>query len=75
VGGSGDAADDYRVEEDAKFLFLPRDLVRPPGEAEPAEFVVRRSSTFPLPVLYAVILAVLVVRPWGIDGKPQEARL
>jgi branched-subunit amino acid ABC-type transport system permease component len=33
------------------------------------------SSTFALPVLYAVILAVLVVRPWGIDGKPQEARL
>lgn len=33
------------------------------------------SSTFALPVLYAFILVVLLVRPWGIDGKPQEARL
>jgi branched-chain amino acid transport system permease protein len=33
------------------------------------------SSTYSLPVLYAVILVVLLVRPWGIDGKPQEARL
>jgi branched-chain amino acid transport system permease protein len=33
------------------------------------------SSTYALPVLYAVILVVLLVRPWGIDGKPQEARL
>lgn len=32
-------------------------------------------STFALPVLYAFILVVLLVRPWGIDGKPQEARL
>jgi branched-chain amino acid transport system permease protein len=33
------------------------------------------SSTYALPALYAVILVVLLVRPWGIDGKPQEARL
>lgn len=33
------------------------------------------SSTYALPVLYGVILVVLLVRPWGIDGKPQEARL
>ncbi|MGV8969236.1 MAG: branched-chain amino acid ABC transporter permease [Microbacteriaceae bacterium] len=33
------------------------------------------SSTFALPVLYAVILVVLIVRPYGIAGKPQEARL
>ena len=39
--GSGDAADDYRVEEDAEFLFLPCDLVSPPRESEPAKFAVR----------------------------------
>lgn len=33
------------------------------------------SATYALPVLYAVILVVLVVRPYGIAGKPQEARL
>ena len=33
------------------------------------------SSAFALPVLYVVILVVLVVRPNGIAGKPQEARL
>lgn len=33
------------------------------------------SSTYALPVLYAVILMVLVIRPYGIAGKPQEARL
>lgn len=33
------------------------------------------SSTYALPVLYIVILVVLVVRPYGIAGKPQEARL
>jgi branched-chain amino acid transport system permease protein len=33
------------------------------------------SSAFALPVLYIVILIVLVVRPNGIAGKPQEARL
>lgn len=33
------------------------------------------SSTFALPVLYAVIVIVLIVRPYGIAGKPQEARL
>ena len=33
------------------------------------------SSAFALPVLYIVILVVLVVRPNGIAGKPQEARL
>lgn len=33
------------------------------------------SSTFALPVLYATILVVLIVRPYGIAGKPQEARL
>ena len=33
------------------------------------------SSTYALPVLYAVILIVLIVRPYGIAGKPQEARL
>ncbi len=33
------------------------------------------SSTYALPILYVVILVVLVVRPNGIAGKPQEARL
>ena len=33
------------------------------------------SSTYALPVLYAVILVVLIIRPYGIAGKPQEARL
>jgi branched-chain amino acid transport system permease protein len=33
------------------------------------------SATYSLPVLYAIILIVLVVRPYGIAGKPQEARL
>lgn len=33
------------------------------------------SSTYALPVLYVVILVVLIFRPWGIAGKPQEARL
>lgn len=33
------------------------------------------SATYALPVLYAFILVVLLVRPWGLDGKPQEARL
>lgn len=33
------------------------------------------SATYALPVLYAIILIVLVVRPYGIAGKPQEARL
>lgn len=33
------------------------------------------SSTYALPVLYVVILIVLVIRPNGIAGKPQEARL
>lgn len=33
------------------------------------------SSTFALPVLYLVIVVVLAVRPYGIAGKPQEARL
>ena len=33
------------------------------------------SSTFALPVLYAIIVVVLIVRPYGIAGKPQEARL
>jgi branched-subunit amino acid ABC-type transport system permease component len=32
-------------------------------------------STWALPILYAVILVVLVVRPYGLAGKPQEARL
>jgi len=32
-------------------------------------------SAYALPVLYVVILLVLVVRPNGIAGKPQEARL
>lgn len=33
------------------------------------------SATYALPVLYGVILVVLLVRPWGIAGKPQESRL
>lgn len=33
------------------------------------------SSTYALPVLYAVILLVLIIRPYGLAGKPQEARL
>lgn len=33
------------------------------------------SSTYALPVLYLVIVLVLSVRPYGIAGKPQEARL
>ena len=33
------------------------------------------SSTYAPPVLYAVILVVLIIRPYGIAGKPQEARL
>lgn len=33
------------------------------------------NSAYALPVLYFVILVVLVIRPNGIAGKPQEARL
>ncbi|AXI80583.1 branched-chain amino acid ABC transporter permease [Peterkaempfera bronchialis] len=33
------------------------------------------SVTWSLPMLFAVIVVVLVVRPFGLDGKPQEARL
>ncbi|MGK0716069.1 branched-chain amino acid ABC transporter permease [Leucobacter sp. W1153] len=33
------------------------------------------SSTYALPVLYLLIVVVLIVRPYGIAGKPQEARL
>ncbi|WP_125099838.1 branched-chain amino acid ABC transporter permease [Leucobacter chromiireducens] len=33
------------------------------------------SSTYAMPVLYALIVVVLIVRPFGIAGKPQEARL
>lgn len=33
------------------------------------------SSTYALPVLYAIIVVVLIIRPYGIAGKPQEARL
>jgi branched-chain amino acid transport system permease protein len=33
------------------------------------------STTYALPVLYLVILVVLSVRPYGLAGKPQEARL
>lgn len=32
-------------------------------------------TTWTLPVLYAVILAVLIVRPYGLLGSPTEARL
>ena len=33
------------------------------------------SSTYAMPVLYALIVVVLIARPYGIAGKPQEARL
>lgn len=33
------------------------------------------STAYALPVLYLTILVVLVIRPYGIAGKPQEARL
>jgi branched-chain amino acid transport system permease protein len=33
------------------------------------------STTYALPVLYLVIFLVLSVRPYGLAGKPQEARL
>lgn len=33
------------------------------------------SVTWSLPVLFTVIVVVLVVRPYGLDGRPQEARL
>ena len=33
------------------------------------------STAYALPVLYLIILIVLVIRPYGIAGKPQEARL
>ena len=33
------------------------------------------STTYALPVLYLVIVLVLTVRPYGLAGKPQEARL
>jgi branched-chain amino acid transport system permease protein len=33
------------------------------------------STTWALPILYAVILLVLIVRPQGLMGKPSEARL
>ena len=32
-------------------------------------------TTWALPILYAVILLVLIVRPHGLMGKPSEARL
>ena len=32
-------------------------------------------TAYALPVLYVVILVVLVIRPYGLAGKPQEARL
>ena len=32
-------------------------------------------SAYALPVLYLIILIVLVIRPYGLAGKPQEARL
>jgi branched-chain amino acid transport system permease protein len=38
-----------------------------------AEAVV--SVTWSLPILYGVILLVLIVRPYGLLGKPSEARL
>ena len=38
-----------------------------------AEVVV--GTTWALPILYAVILLVLIVRPQGLMGKPSEARL
>ena len=39
-----DRADDDRVEEDAELALLLRDLVRPAGEAEPAERMVGRAG-------------------------------
>jgi branched-subunit amino acid ABC-type transport system permease component len=33
------------------------------------------STTWSLPILYAVILAVLIVRPHGLAGRPSEARV
>jgi branched-subunit amino acid ABC-type transport system permease component len=38
-----------------------------------AEVVV--GTTWALPILYAVILLVLIIRPQGLMGKPSEARL
>jgi len=38
-----------------------------------AEVVV--GTTWSLPILYAIILLVLVVRPHGLRGTPSEARL
>jgi branched-subunit amino acid ABC-type transport system permease component len=38
-----------------------------------AEVVV--GTTWSLPILYGVILLVLIVRPYGLLGKPSEARL
>ncbi|MGI9195998.1 MAG: branched-chain amino acid ABC transporter permease [Candidatus Nanopelagicales bacterium] len=32
-------------------------------------------TAYALPVLYIIILVVLVIRPYGLAGKPQEARL
>ncbi len=32
-------------------------------------------TTWSLPILYGVILVVLIVRPYGLMGKPSEARL
>lgn len=32
-------------------------------------------TTWALPILYGVILAVLIVRPYGLRGSPSEARL
>jgi branched-chain amino acid transport system permease protein len=32
-------------------------------------------TTWALPILYAVILVVLLVRPQGLLGRPMEARL
>lgn len=32
-------------------------------------------TAYALPVLYVIILIVLVIRPYGLAGKPQEARL
>ena len=41
---AGDRADDDRVEEDAELALLLLDLVRPAGEAEPAERMVGRAG-------------------------------
>jgi branched-subunit amino acid ABC-type transport system permease component len=38
-----------------------------------AEVIV--GTTWSLPILYGVILLVLIVRPYGLLGKPSEARL